>query len=184
MKIHFSFKNVIILSGILSILFHTGCNAIYVYYDYDKEKTFDAYETYQFDLEFSKGLSDLDERRLIRYTDSVLKSNGLKPAAIADLFIQYHAEEYEAETGSTLGVGVGGTGGSLGVGVSGGIPIGSPSIHRRIVVTIIDRQKNEVIWEADSDSKIKEKITPPQRDAFFKKLTEKIFKKFPRQSQN
>ena len=160
-----------------------GCATAYVQYDYDKKIDFNTYKTYQFDLDQSGGLSEFDERRLIRYADSLLQIHGLKPSQNPDLFVGYNAEEYERTSGNNIGVGVGGTGGNVGVGVSGGIPIGGRSINRRLVLSLIDASKNTLIWEADSDSRIKEKTTPDQRNAYFKNLTEKIFKKFPLKSK-
>jgi len=160
-----------------------GCGTAYVQYDYDKEIDFSSYKTYQFDLDHSGGLSELDERRLIRYADSLLQVNGLRPSQNPDLFIAYNAEEYESTSGNNIGVGVGGTGGNVGVGISGGIPIGGRSINRRLILSLVDASKNTLIWEADSDSRIKEKTAPDQRDAYFKNLAEKIFKKFPPKSK-
>ena len=163
---------------IILLLCCIRCGTVYVQHDYDKEVDFSQYKTYQFDLDHSGGLSELDERRLLKYTDSILKSKGLQAASSPDLFIAYQAETYESNSGNSLGVGVGGTGGNVGVGVSGGIPIGGRSIHQRLILSVTDASKNTLIWEADSDSRIKEKTTPEQRDRYYKTVVEKIFKKF------
>ncbi len=163
----------------ISVLF-TSCGTTFVDYDYDEAVSFDGYKTYQYDLREPTQLSAFDERRLIRYTDSVLESKGYTRTDYNSLSIKIQASEYETSSRNTLGVGFGGGGGNVGVGVSGGIPIGGREQHLQITLEFYDMDHGaKLIWQAISESDVKVKATPDQRDAYFKKLVEKIFKKYP-----
>lgn len=157
----------------------TGCASMHVDYDYDQKVDFSSFESYQYDFQEGSGLSELDERRFIQYTDSILGAKGYKLAERPDIWIVVRAQEYETQSRNTLGVGVGSGGGNVGVGVSGGIPIGGNELHQIIEISFIDNKNDRVIWEARSESDLKLKSKPAQRDAHFKKLVSKIFKKYP-----
>lgn len=157
----------------------TGCGAIYVEYDYEKNVDFTTFKSYQYDIPEGSGLSEFDEQRFMRYTDSLLQTKGYVLSETPDLWMVIRADEYETQSRNTLGVGLGGGGGNVGVGVSGGIPIGGAETHQVIEVTLIKTSDNQTIWEATSDSDIKQKAKPAQRDAHFQKLVSKIFEKYP-----
>ena len=154
-----------------------SCGSMYVEYDYDQKTNFKQYRFYAFNEE--SGLSELDEKRFVRYTDSILQSKGLVLSENPDVLVFIASEEFETQSRNTLGVGLGGGGGNLGVGIGGGIPVGGRELHKRIQVSFISTTSNSVIWEALSESDLKKKSTPIQRDAYFKKLAAKIFKKYP-----
>jgi len=156
-----------------------SCGSTYVEYDYDKDASFDSYSSYNYDFTEVTGLSEFDERRFVKYTDSLLQSRGMALAENPDLWISLFSEEFESQSRNTLGVGVGGGGGNLGVSVGGGIPIGGREQNQLITVDFYDNQKNALVWQAKSESKVKVKANPQQRDSYFKTLVEKIFKKYP-----
>jgi len=164
------------------VLILISCGSIYVSEDYDKKEDFTAFKSYQYDIPEGSGLSEFDERRFIKYTDSILQTKGYVLSETPDLWIDIRADEYETPSRNTLGVGIGG-GGNVGIGVSGGIPIGGAEMHQIIEVTLIETSGNETIWEATSESDIKLKAKPAQRDAYFQKLVTKIFKKYPPESK-
>lgn len=164
---------------ILTILLVTSCSSIFVAADYDKNVNFSQYRTYEFDLGSDSGLLELDERRFIRYTDSVLQAKGYVQSENPDFWIKFNAQEYNGSPNNTLGVGIGGTGGNVGIGVSGGIPLGGSARVQELVVQLISSNTNQSFWEAGSESSLPTKSTPKKRDAFYRKLVSKIFKKFP-----
>lgn len=158
----------------------TSCGTTFVDYDYDTKVDFSKLTSYNYDFSESTGLLEFDERRVVKYTDSMLQSRGYIKTETNDFFIKITSEEYETRSRNTLGVGVGGGGGTVGVGVSGGIPIGGPERHLKMVVTVYKALGNQAtVWEAISESDIKVNAKPDKRDAHFKKLVEKIFNKFP-----
>jgi hypothetical protein len=119
----------------------TSCGTTFVDYDYDTKVDFSKLTSYNYDFSEATGLLEFDERRVVKYTDSMLQSR---------------------------------------VGVSGGIPIGGPERHLKMVVTVYKALGNQAtVWEAISESDIKVNAKPDKRDAHFKKLVEKIFNKFP-----
>ena len=164
---------------IISFFLLTSCGSIYAEHDYDEKATFTSYKTYNYDFAEGTALSEFDERRFIKYTDSVLQFKGLTLSENPDLWITLSTEAYETQSRNTLGIGLGSGGGNVGVGVSGGIPIGGRELHQNIQVSLINSGTNAVVWEAISESDVKLKSTPVQRDAYFKKLVAKIFKKYP-----
>ncbi|RMB56103.1 DUF4136 domain-containing protein [Dokdonia sinensis] len=168
-----------IFSSLFIAITCISCGSTYVEYDYDKEASFDSYKSYNYDFTKVTGLSEFDERRFVKYTDSLLQSRGMTLTENPDLWITLFSEEFESQSRNTLGVGVGGGGGNLGVSVGGGIPIGGREQNQLITVDFYDNEKNALVWQAKSESAVKVKATPPQRDAYFKKLVEKIYKKYP-----
>lgn len=161
----------------------TSCGTTFVDYDYDEKASFDSYKTYQYDLREPTGLSEFDERRFIKFTDSVLESKGYTRTDYNSLSILIQASEYETASRNTVGVGLGGGGGNVGVGISGGIPIGGREQHQQITLEFYDMDHGgTLVWQAISESDVKVKSTPNQRDAYFKKLVEKIFKQYPPKS--
>ena len=147
----------------------TSCGTTFVDYDYDTKVDFSKLTSYNYDFSESTGLLEFDERRVVKYTDSMLQSRGYIKTETNDFFIKITSEEYETRSRNTLGVGVG-----------GGIPIGGPERHLKMVVTVYKALGNQAtVWEAISESDIKVKAKPDKRDAHFKKLVEKIFNKFP-----
>ncbi|WP_143337177.1 DUF4136 domain-containing protein [Dokdonia pacifica] len=172
---------VLFLIGIA--VFITSCGSTFVDYDYDEKASFESYKTYQYDLREPTGLSEFDERRFIKFTDSILEAKGYTRTDYNSLSILIQASEYETTSRNTIGVGLGGGGRNGGVGVSGGIPIGGREQHQQITLEFYDMDHGgKLVWQAISESNVKVKSTPDQRDTYFKKLVEKIFKKYPPKS--
>lgn len=157
-----------------------SCGSTFVDYDYDKSASFKSYTNYQYDFSEETGLSAFDQKRFIKYTDSILQSRGLRRTDYNDIFIKIIAFEFEGRSRNTLGIGLGGGGGLGGVSIGGGIPIGGRETHQQIITTIYDaREVQKTLWEATSESDLKVKASPQSRDDHFKRLVEKIFSKYP-----
>lgn len=160
-----------------------SCGTTFVDYDYDKSASFTTYTTYQYDFSEETGLSAFDEKRFIKYTDSLLQSRGLQRTDYNDIFIKIIASEFETTSRNTLGVGIGGGGGNGVIGVGGGIPIGGREMHQEIITTIYEaREGQKTLWEATSESDLKTKATPQKKQEHYKKLVTKIFSKYPPKS--
>ncbi len=169
-------KTIYLLLIVLSL---TSCGSMNVEYDYDEKAIFDTFKTYNYIAEMDSGLNQLDLNRLMKATDSILQSRGYTLGENPTLLIDVSSDQYEQASRNTLGIGVGSGGGNVGVGVGGGIPIGGRELHQTITINLVDAQKDVLIWQAVSDSNIKLNTDPQQRQAYFKKLMEKVFKKFP-----
>jgi len=125
------------------------------------------------------GLSELDNKRLIRSMDSKLKTMGLTRSENPDFYIDIQSQDIQNRNNSNVGVGVGGGGGSGFGGVSVGIPIGQNKHIRELVVEFVDDTKTGMFWQAVSESSYSPNASPEKREAKFVALVEKIFASYP-----
>lgn len=156
-----------------------SCGGMHVDYDYDKKADFTAFKTYNYMPDMQTGMSQLDLNRLMKATDSLLQSRGYVMQQNPSLLIDITSSQYEQPSSNSIGVGIGGGGGNVGMGVGGGIPIGGRELHQTVTFNLVDAAKDALIWQAVSDSNLKIKTTPKDRQAYFYKLIDKVFKKFP-----
>lgn len=151
-----------------------------VYIDYDKEVTWPVQKTYQYYPEQDSGLSELDEKRIIRTIDSILQLQGYQRTDYNSVYINFYADEYMSNSGNTIGIGVGTGGGNVSVGGGIGIPIGGPVINQTLTIDVFSgAMGNEQLWQAIVEDEYKESITPEQKDLYYQRLIENAFKKFP-----
>ena len=164
---------------ILLALLITSCGTV-VNYDYEKSTDFTQYKTYGYFDDMKTGLSQLDDKRLMRAIDAKLQTMGLTRSDAPDFFIDIQSEDVMNRNNSTVGVGAGGGGrGGFG-GVSVGIPLGGNQNSRQIVIEFVDKSQNEkLFWQAVSESTYKQNASPEKREETFAKLVEKIFDGYP-----
>ena len=156
-----------------------SCSTVNVAYDYDKEVDFNNYKTYNYYQDIETGLSEFDTKRLIETLDRHLQAKGFVKSDTPDLFINITSEDYQNNTGSSVGLGVGSTGGNVGGGMSVGIPIGSSKLGRQIIFDFVDENGKGLIWQAVSDSKFYPDATPEQREADFEAIVVKVLEAYP-----
>ena len=147
--------------------------------DYDTEKDFSNYTTYNFYPDLKTGLSELDENRIIKITDSLMQQKGLVKSDNPQLLINFYSSEYVSRSRSTIGIGMGSMGRNTAVGVSGGIPVGGNEINQQLTVDIIDAARDALVWQAKTTGSFKERATPEQRESYYQKTLNRIFKKYP-----
>jgi len=164
---------------LLILVLLTSCGTL-VNYDYEKSTDFTQYKTYNYFDNTETGLSQLDNKRLIRAIDAKLKTMGLIRSDNPDFFIDIQSEDVMNRNNSSVGVGAGGgSGGGFG-GVSVGIPLGGNQNTREIVIDFVDKSQNEkLFWQAVSESSYKQNASPEKREDAFVKLVEKIFSSYP-----
>jgi len=162
---------------LLTILL-TSCGAS-VAVDYDKQVEFSQYKTYNYYPNVASGLNELDDKRIMRVTDSLLQQRGFIKSETPQLYINFFARENVSASRNTIGIGIGSGGGNVGVGVSGGIPIGGRAINQQLTVDFIDVAKDDLVWEAVVDGDYKEKATPIQKEAYYASVIAKLLKKYP-----
>lgn len=158
--------------------FLLSCGAT-VAVDYDVTKDFTGYKTYDFYPTIDSGLSELDERRIEKAVDSVLRRNGFVKNAYPDFWINYYAFEAMAPVRSTIGIGVGAGGGNGSVGVSGGIPVGTDEIEQQLTFDLVDSDADELIWQAVLVGRFKEYASPHQKRKYYINGVQKVFNRFP-----
>lgn len=156
-----------------------SCGSILVDYDYDESADFTQFKSYNFLPDMESGLNELDEKRLITITDSLLQAQGFVKSDTPDILINVFAEQYENNKPQTIGVGVGGAGRNIGIGGTVGIPLGREQLTQSITLDFINAEKNALIWQAISESKLKFDMEPQERTVYFTKVLSKVFENFP-----
>ncbi|MEM9000384.1 MAG: DUF4136 domain-containing protein [Bacteroidota bacterium] len=156
-----------------------SCSTVRVNYDYDKGTNFSNYSTYNYFSDMETGLSQLDERRLLRVLDSTLQTKGYLLADEPDFFVNILSDSYRSGNRNSVGVGIGGTGGNVGGGLSVGIPVGGSGLERQIQFDFVDSQKDALFWQAVSESGFRDNASPSVREANLKAIVTKVFSRFP-----
>ncbi|MDT0607906.1 DUF4136 domain-containing protein [Croceitalea rosinachiae] len=156
-----------------------SCNTIRVDYDYDRATNFSNYTTYNYFSDIESGLSELDEKRLVKALDSTLQAKGYLLAEEPDFFINILSSEFRTASSNNVGIGVGGGGGNVGGGVSVGLPIGNSGWQRQIQFDFVDSQKDALYWQAVTESGFRDNASPSVREERLQALIVKVFKKFP-----
>lgn len=160
---------------LLILVFLTSCGTL-VNYDYEKSTDFTQYKTYNYFSDIETGLSQLDNKRLMRAIDSKLETMGLTRSDNPDFFIDIQSQDVINRNNSSVGVGAGGGFG----GVSVGIPLGGNQNTRQLVIDFVDKSNNEkLFWQAVSESSYRQNASPKKREDAFAKLVEKIFSNYP-----
>ncbi|WP_127023840.1 DUF4136 domain-containing protein [Flagellimonas beolgyonensis] len=167
------------LMSLVLLFLMVSCTTIRVNYDYDKETNFSNYTTYNYFSDLQTGLSELDERRLVRILDSTLQSRGYRLAEEPEMYINILSSKFRNAPNNAVGVGIGGTGRNVGGGISVGIPVGSGGIQRSIQIDLVDAQRDALIWQAVAESGYRDNASPSVREANLKALVKKVFSKYP-----
>jgi len=163
---------------LLVALVFTSCGTI-VNYDYEKSTDFTQYKTYNYFDDMKTGLSELDNKRLLKVIDTKLKTMGLTRSESPDFYIDIQSQDVQNRNSPNVGVGVGGTGRNVGGGISVGLPLGGNQHTREIVIDFVDDNKGGMFWQALSESTYRPNASPVKREANFAKLIEKVFSGYP-----
>jgi hypothetical protein len=147
--------------------------------DYDNATDFTQYTTYNFYPDIQSGLNELDDKRIMRVTDSIMQLRGFSKSDTPQLFVNFFASEVLSNSRNTIGIGIGGGGRNVGGGISGGIPIGGKMINQQLTVDFIDVTKDDLVWQAVADGDYKEKASPRQKEVYYASVIAKILKKYP-----
>jgi hypothetical protein len=167
------------LKYLFLFLLISSCGTI-VNYDYESSTDFSKYKTYDYFSDMQTGLSQLDNKRLMRAIDAKLVTMGLTRSNNPDFFIDIQSQDIMNRSNSNVGVGVGGSGRNVGGGVSVGIPLGGNQNTRQIVIDFVDKKQNEkLFWQAVSESTYRPNASPEKRESYFETLVAKIFEKYP-----
>lgn len=172
----------IVLFMVLCLL--NACSAVRVNYDYDKATDFSNYTTYNYYSDIETGLSELDEKRLLNLMDITLQIKGMVYSEEPDFIINIRSESFQAAQNTSVGVGVGGGGRNVGGGLSVGIPVGGKTLRRQITFDFVDAKKEQLFWQANSESSFKENVSPIVREQKLAELVDKMLSKYPPKSRN
>nr|WP_299000117.1 DUF4136 domain-containing protein [uncultured Allomuricauda sp.] len=167
------------LLGLTIMMLIVSCSAVKVDYDFDRDVDFSKYSTYNYFSDMETGLSQLDERRLLRVLDSTLKTKGYQLAEEPDFFINILSNEFRSALNNAVGVGIGGTGRNVGGGVSLGIPVGNSGLQRMIQFDFVDADRDALFWQAFSESGYRDNGSPSVREDKLRAVVKKVFSKYP-----
>ncbi|WP_046758809.1 DUF4136 domain-containing protein [Kordia jejudonensis] len=166
------------LGMICLLILVVGCSAPKVVYDYDEKLDFSVYTSYNFFPEMETGLNELDTKRLLRQTDSILQSRGFVKNETPDFYVNIMVSAFESDQNSAVGVGVGGGGRGVGGGISIGLPVGS-KLNQQLIFDFVDVQKDELFWQAVAEGYYQENATPQARTNYFRTILLKVLEKYP-----
>ncbi|NJB37213.1 MULTISPECIES: DUF4136 domain-containing protein [Flavobacteriaceae] len=169
-------KRVLLL---LIVIVFASCAGTRVVYDYDETTNFTNYARYTYYPEMESGLSQLDEKRLLRVLDSTLLAKGFIMAEEPDFYVNVSSSSYRTPPQNNVGVGVGGTGRNVGGGISIGLPIGNSGMQRSIQFDFVDVAKDQLFWQAIAEQSFRDNASPSVREQQLKAVVDKVFKKFP-----
>ncbi len=164
------------------IIFLISCTSTKVYIDYDETKDFSKYNSFNYFLENQTGLSELDEKRVLKSIDSVLASKHIIKKTIPECSINFYAEFYTLETENSIGVGVGTGGGTVGGMASGDIPIRTQKEMIALTIEFVDALTKELFWQGVLERKLKDFKHPSERDAYISEIVSKILNEYPPES--
>ncbi len=150
-----------------------------VVYDYDTKTDFYTYKTYNYYPNIESNLSNLDNARIIKSTDSILLSRGYLKTESPQFLINFFASEYLTQSNTSIGIGVGTGGYNGGVGVSGSVPVGGDIVKQKITLDFIDNKEDKLIWQAVGNDELKVKSTSQQKDAYYYAMVSKMIKGYP-----
>ena len=156
-----------------------SCAPIRVNYDFEKSTNFAQYKTYNYYSQMNTGLSALDTKRFLDALDQKMTAKGFALSDTPDFFIDIKSSEYQEAQRNNVGVGLGGGGGNIGGGISIGLPIGQANINRQITIDFVDENKNQLFWQAVSESSFNPKSTPEKREALLNAIAEKVLLQYP-----
>ncbi len=127
------------------------------------------------------GLSPLDEKRLLKITDSILQVKGFTKSEDPEILVDIYSQAFIPNNDGTVGVGVGGTGRNVGGGIQVGIPISGGNYNREIVFNLVDVKQDQLVFQAISESKYRENAAPVTRVKILQEIAAKVFEKYPPQ---
>lgn len=156
-----------------------SCQGLRVGYDFDRDAAFSTYATFGIQTDLNTGLSELDSKRLFRITDSLLQTKGLTKDRDPDLLLEIISHSSADRNQSSVGLGIGGTGGNIGGGIQVGIPVSGSGYNREIIFNIIDRRRDQLIFQAISESNFSENRSPREREKMLTKIAAKVFQGYP-----
>lgn len=162
----------------IALLGTYSCKPILI--DYDSRTNFTQYTTYNYYPNIQSGLSDLNDSRMRRAVEKVLREKGFVKSNTPDILINYYTTQSTKPSYSSLDLGIGKSiGRSVGVGINTRIPIGTKQKVQHITFDIIDKKLDKLIWQAAMNANVKEDGTVASRDAQYLRNVAKLLKNFP-----
>ena len=159
----------------------TGCAGPSLRYDFDGQKDFSQYKTYDWDAPRTPPVNPFMDARVRGAVERELSAKAFrKEAGGAPDFLVLASTVYHAERGHgafNVGVGMG----FLGVGTTVG------SNHRSMVASIVleveDFRTRQLVWKCTKDDVLDDQESPADADADVAKAVAQMLGKFPPQAK-
>lgn len=168
--------------SVVMVVALTGCAQKLATYDYSSDFAFGNYKSYAFPHSGTQDYQSLDSNRIESTIDSHLSGRYQKvDPAQADFLVDYKivAEHKLDQSGVSFGFGFG-VSRNVGVGVSTG-PKAKEVIEGRLVMEVVDKASNKMVWTAKAGRNLEEDMTPDQRAALIQDVVKAMLDNFPPQ---
>ncbi len=160
-------------------LFLAGCS-LAPRTDFNSNIDYDQYVSYQFVN--AEAPRTLDGQRIENALNSQLPIKGIQSVDgdLAPLMIQYRIDDETELQSYGTSIGFGYTSRNAGIGMS------TPERYRevkygKLVIEFIDTETNQIIWQAISQNRLTESMSPIKREAFITKQVEQMLLQYPPQ---
>jgi len=181
-------KNILIVAA-LALL--TACTQT-PDWDYDKSANFSNFKTFAWVENASltkdttnyqiNGLMEKRVRTAVNKELSQTLGMSLVDAAQADVLVNYHASVDKELEVDTFNVGYGARWGYWGTGFQRDTTAREYEVGT-LVIDIIDRESNQLVWRGAKEGRLKKNQSPEQREASIKETVANILSNFPPHKQ-
>jgi len=158
-----------------------ACSGISTTSDWDQSYDFSAVSTYAWkDQGLEGGVSEIMLRRMYAAVDDDLMAKGIKKTnpETADVVLAYHAGSQDRQQYETYGYGAGGWWGGY---WGGGMTTTTVRTYTEstLILDVIDRRNNELVWRGSASGTIDQMDSPDQRVDAIQEAVEKMLRDFP-----
>jgi hypothetical protein len=158
-----------------------ACSGISTTADWDESYDFSALSTYAWtEQELEGGVSEIMLRRMYAAVDNDLAAKGFAKADVytADVLLAYHTGTQDRQQYDTYGYGAGGWWGGY---WGGGMTTTSVRTYTEgtLILDVIDREKNELVWRGSATKTIDQMDSPEQRVQTIQEAVGRLLKDFP-----
>ncbi|MFY8272702.1 DUF4136 domain-containing protein [Pseudoalteromonas sp. SSDWG2] len=160
-------------------------------YDYDKSVNFTEYKTFAWfpNATLAKGatnyqISELMERRVRQAISDELTAKGMTftDAANADILVNYHASVESKVDVDTFSTGYSARWDYWGISHNVQTTTREYKVGT-LVVDVIDKASNQLVWRAANEGRLKKNQTPEERTAAVQESVAEILSHYPPQAQ-
>ena len=156
-----------------------SCGVSNAVFDYDEQRDFTQYKTYNYFPEMQVDLNELDIKRMLKVSDSLLVQKGLTKSETPDLYINFKIRTQKTPPNNNVGIGVGGGNGGINIGLGGAIPIGGPTTFLEVTTDFIDVSEDELVWQAIVEKRFNANARGDKRIQFFQTVLQSSYVKYP-----
>lgn len=164
-----------------AVVVTAACSGISTSTDWDETYDFSELSTYAWmEQELEGGVSEIMVRRIYAAVDDELTSKGLRgaEARTADVLLAYHTGSQDRQHYDTYGYGAGSWWGGY---WGGGMTTTTVRTYTEgtLILDVIDRERNELVWRGSASKTIDEMESPEERVQTIQEAVRKLLSDFP-----